>query len=554
MTGDWNGDGADTVGVVRGEGWFLRDRLSKTPVASMSRKARKAEARSTVTTRQVTVPSGAGVLPAPWSTPAGPTGAACATASAGVANRDQVSALVKPSLLLDKDLPYDPANPALSTDPVFQLRATLLESERYLLGAQYIERWYNRRGQRYTDVLSRFSVAEQEYAVRRPAMAALTTAVAARTRAHNDAAVGRTRDEAILYADWLVRSIACQHVAVTPGGWGGGWQTAHWATLAGEAAWLIWDRITPQTREYVAQMIVYEANKRLTLPIEYWADATGTIVSKGDTKAEEDSWNAALLELAVSMMPTHSQAKNWRRKAVDLELAAYASLSDAQSGGVINGVTLADRLDGSNTYDDGTLENHQILHPDYMTNIQQNWWAADFAGLAGRKVPVAAVVNGARVYGAFSTLNFPAGSPSPADGAAYQDPGGTIYRPGTNDIYFPQGSTWGTVAARTVRQLRRARVRLRPGHRQRRGRPATRWPSTWPASRPWSAPTAPATAGPTASTRRPPSARTGTTAARSTPRPSSQPAGWRSTSAATPGTRRSTCRPWTAPPTCRWRR
>ncbi len=187
VTGDWDGDGADTVGVVRGEGWFLRDRLSKTPVASMSRKARKAEARSTVTTRQVTVPSGAGVLPAPWSTPAGPTGAACATASAGVANRDQVSALVKPSLLLDKDLPYDPANPALSTDPVFQLRATLLESERYLLGAQYIERWYNRRGQRYTDVLSRFSVAEQEYAVRRPAMAALTTAVAARTRAHNDA-------------------------------------------------------------------------------------------------------------------------------------------------------------------------------------------------------------------------------------------------------------------------------------------------------------------------------------------------------------------------------
>ena len=144
------------------------------------------------------MPSGAGVLPAPWSTPAGPTGAACATASAAVANRDQVAALVKPSLLLDKDLPYDPANPSLSTDPVFQLRSSLLESERYLLGAQYIERWYNRRGQRYTDVLSRFSAAEQEYAVRRPAMAALTTAVAARTRAHNDAAVGRTRDEAIL--------------------------------------------------------------------------------------------------------------------------------------------------------------------------------------------------------------------------------------------------------------------------------------------------------------------------------------------------------------------
>ena len=51
--------------------------------------------------------------------------------------------------------PLRPGQPGAGTDPVFQLRATLLESERYLLGAQYIERWYNRRGQRYTDVLSR---------------------------------------------------------------------------------------------------------------------------------------------------------------------------------------------------------------------------------------------------------------------------------------------------------------------------------------------------------------------------------------------------------------
>ena len=176
--------------------------------------------------------------------------------------------------------------------------------------------------------------------------------------------MGRTRDEAILYADWLVRSIACQHVAVTPGGWGAGWQTAHWATLAGEAAWLIWDRLTPQTREYVAQMVVYEADVRLTRPVEYWADATGTIVSEGDTKAEEDAWNAALLELAVTMMPTHPQAKNWRRKAVDLEVAAYASLSD------INSAVVDQRRHrsptgstGANAYDDGTVENHRSSTP-----------------------------------------------------------------------------------------------------------------------------------------------------------------------------------------------
>jgi hypothetical protein len=276
-------------------------------------------------------------------------------------------------------------------------------------------------------------------------MAALTAAVAARTGAHSDGATGRSRADAIRYADFLVRSIACEHVAVTPGGWGASFQTAHWATLTGEAAWLLWDQITPQTREYVAQMLAYEADDQTTRPVEYWADASGTVVSRGDTRAENDSWNSAALELALSMMPTHPHAANWRRKAVDLEVAAYSRLSDINAPTMVNGVSLADRLDGANTYDDGTVENHHILHPDYMTNIQHNWWAIDFAGLAGRRAPSSALQNGALVYGAFSTLSFTAGTPSPVDGAPYAEPGGTMYRPGSNDIYFPQGSTWGVV-------------------------------------------------------------------------------------------------------------
>ncbi len=445
VVGDWNGDGKDTVGAVRWGTWFLRDRLSLTPTRGMTAKQRRVEARSTVTRRAVAAPREPGTVAVPWTTPAGPTGAACATASAGVARRNQVSPLVHPSLLLDKSLPYDPANPAVASDPVFQLRTLLLESERYLLNAQYLERWFPWRGQPFTDVLARFVPADQEYAIRRPAMAALTAAVAARTGAHSDGATGRSRDDAIRYADFLVRSIACEHVAVTPGGWGASFQTAHWATLTGEAAWLLWDRLTPQTREYVAQMLAYEADDQTTKPVEYWADASGTVVSRGDTRAENDSWNSAALELALSMMPTHPHAANWRRKAVDLEVAAYSRLSDINAPTMVNGVSLADRLDGANTYDDGTVENHHILHPDYMTNIQHNWWAIDFAGLAGRRPPASALQNGALVYGAFSTLSFTAGAPSPVDGAPYAEPGGTMYKPGSNDIYFPQGSTWGVV-------------------------------------------------------------------------------------------------------------
>jgi hypothetical protein len=361
-----------------------------------------------------------------------------------VANRPQVGATVRPSRILDKALPYDPAGD-LAADPVFGLRTALLESERYLLGAQYLDRWYPKRAQTYTDILNRFITPQQEYAVRRPAMAALTVAVAARTKAHSDPVVGRTRDDAIRYADWLVRSVACEHVAVTPGGWGAGWQTAHWAFLTGEAAWLLWDYLTPQTREYVAQMVVFEAAQQLMRSPEYWADAAGTVVSRGDTKAEENSWNAGVLELAVAMMPKHPQVLNWRRRAVDLETAAYARFYDLGSPEVVNGVTVADRVDGANAYDDGTVENHQAIHPDYMTNIQQSWWAADVSGLAGRSVHQSAFHNAALVYAGMTNVQFAAGSPSPTGNGVFSAPGGSIYRPGSNDIYYPQGSIWGSV-------------------------------------------------------------------------------------------------------------
>ena len=528
--------------MVRGTAWFLRDRLSKTP---RRHEAQGPARRGPLDGHHPTGPGAArvGTVPAPWSTPAGPTAAACPTASAGVANRNQLASLVKPSLLLDKALPYDPANPALSADPVFQLRTSLLESERYLLGAQYFERWYTRRGQRFTDVLSRFPEPQQEYAVRRPAMAALTTAVAARTRAHSDTVVGRTRDEAIMYADWLVRSIACQHVAVSPGGWGGGWQTAHWATLAGEAAWLIWDRLTPQTREYVAQMIVYEADIRLTQPVEYWADASGTIVSKGNTYAEENSWNAALLELAVSMMPTHPQAKNWRRKAVDLEVSASAAITDINSAIVVNGATLADRLDGANIYDDGTVENHQVIQPDYMTNIQQNWWAADFAGLAGRKVPVGGDAQRGEDLRRVHHGVLPGGRSVTGQRRPVLPAGRNHLPPRQQRHLLPAVDHLGDPAAGALRQLRRARATPTVWTRRRPGRPATRWRSTSRGSRRWWPATAVVTAGPTATTPPPRTRRTTTTAARSTPPPSSRRGGWRCTSAGTPGTGRSTRRP-----------
>jgi hypothetical protein len=257
--------------------------------------------------------------------------------------------------------------------------------------------------------------------------------------------VAATAGRAERYATQLVGSLACDHLAVSPGGWGWGWQTAHWAMLTGAAAWLLWDRLTPQTRSDVVAMMVSEADHQLPLAVPYWSAPDGTRLAPGDTKAEEDAWNAGLLALASAMMPSAPHALAWRAKAAELAVAAYSVQADDTSGTVVNGVPLSRRLQGFNAFSDGTVENHRIIHPDYATSVQLLWLAADFDRLAGHSVPEAMFHDGGLVYSSLSTRVFTAGEQSPAAGGGlFAEPGGTVYRPGSAAIYYPEGDDWGT--------------------------------------------------------------------------------------------------------------
>jgi hypothetical protein len=166
-------------------------------------------------------------------------------------------------------------------------------------------------------------------------------------------------------------------------------------------------------------------------------------VTPGDTKAEENAWNSSLLGFAAAMLPEAPQAGAWRAKAAELAVAAFATHADDTSSKVVNGVPLKTRLKGFNAYPDGTVENHQRIHPDYASNIQLLWTAADFARLARQRVPEAMFHNAGLVYSAFSTRHYEAGAESPA-GGTFAEPGGTVYIPGSGSIYYPQGDDWGT--------------------------------------------------------------------------------------------------------------
>lgn len=414
VVGDWNGDGKDGIGVVRGSRWYLSNKATGARAAlSPTFAARTGETAVAWRVRSV-----AGTV-------------SCPTARAGRAGR---ASWVVPSRMLDSHVKKQvgPAGRAV--------RRSLESAERYLLGAQYAEKWRATRRRPYLDLVAG---GRDELDIRLPAMSALTVAIGLRTGAYDRVAIGRSRGAALRYVDQLVRSIGCSHVSVSPGGWGRGWETAHWAMLTGAAAWLVWRDLTPETRRDVASMVADEADRLTHQTVPYWGLPDGTIVTPGDTKAEENAWNSSLLSFAAAMMPEAPRATDWRAKAAELAVAAFATPADDTSSAVVNGVPLKSRLKGFNAYPDGTVENHQRIHPDYASNIQLLWMSADFARLARLRVPAAMFHNAGLVYSAFSTRHYEAGAESPA-GGTFAAPGGTVYIPGSGSIYYPQGDDWGT--------------------------------------------------------------------------------------------------------------
>jgi hypothetical protein len=414
VVGDWDGDGKDGIGVVRGSRWYLSDKAMRPRAVS-----------------SVTFAPRAGETPVGWRVRTVPGAVSCPTARARRAGR---ASWVVPSAALGASVRKHVGVAGRA------VRRSLESAERYLLGAQYDATWQATRKRPYLDLVTG---GHDELDIRLPAMSALTVAIGLRTGAYDESAVGRSRSAGLRYVDQLVRSIACAHVSVSPGGWGRGWETAHWAMLTGAAAWLVWRDLTPETRTDVTSMVVDEADRLTHQGVPYWGLPDGTIVTPGDTKAEENAWNASLLGFAAAMMPDAPEASDWRAKAAQLAVAAFATQADDSSPTVVNGVPLKSWVRGFNAYPDGTVENHGRIHPDYASNIQLLWTAADFDRLARQRVPEAMFHNAGLVYSAFSTRQYESGAQSPA-GGNFAAPGGTVYTPGSGAIYYPQGDDWGT--------------------------------------------------------------------------------------------------------------
>ncbi|MFD4699057.1 twin-arginine translocation signal domain-containing protein [Streptomyces niveus] len=321
-----------------------------------------------------------------------------------------------------------------------RVTAILAGSARYLIGPWYAATYTYYLPDGYIDLRG-----TDERAVRLPAMAAVAATTALVTGTYDPRTLSATN--AAIRTRNLIRTLAARHRANNPNTatrWGGGWQSALWAYYTALAGWLFWDRLDATERDHVVAMLVWEAD-RLTTGNDvhligtsgdqlYMTRRDGTVVTPGDSKAEEDNWSAAALSLAATMMPGHPGAIRWTRRNVELLLAAAARPTDLTGSEIINGVRLSTWLRGTNIADDGTLENHARLHPLYMVAFDQSLYQGFVFGLANRAAPRAALHNIKQTYAALVDKEFPlpGGGTSP------------IYRPGSAEIYYPEGNDWGT--------------------------------------------------------------------------------------------------------------
>lgn len=163
--------------------------------------------------------------------------------------------------------------------------------------------------------------------------------------------------------------------------WGGRWQSALYAHAMGLAAWILWPRLPGDVKVGVARVLEYEADRFTHIPPK------GNL--SGDTKAEENAWNAMAISVACNMMPGHPRNARWCEAAKSYLYNTLSIEADAKNTGPADdGRTVRDWVKTVNMHPDSTLENHGLAHIGYMKTTLAEMMCANVPYLlAAQEVP-----------------------------------------------------------------------------------------------------------------------------------------------------------------------
>lgn len=153
------------------------------------------------------------------------------------------------------------------------------------------------------------------------------------------------------------------------------WESNLWAMSVAYSAFFLWDRLSADQRQSIEAMLKAECNYELQrdIPTAY----------KGDTKAEENGWDANVLAATLGMFPNDALAPQWFDRLRRFAVNAYSHRSDAADTTVIDPhydrTTVKDLHAGVNLYDDYTLQNHDYFHTSYQNVVIQELGEAALA-------------------------------------------------------------------------------------------------------------------------------------------------------------------------------
>ena len=153
------------------------------------------------------------------------------------------------------------------------------------------------------------------------------------------------------------------------------WESSLWAMSVAYSAYFQWDKLSNLQKEYIYKLLKAECNYELNREIP-----TGY---SGDTKSEENGWEADVLAVALGLFPNDDLAPKWFERMREFAVNSYSHTNDASNTSVIDPwydqKTVADLYKGQNLYDDYTLQNHDFFHTSYQNVVMQELGEAALA-------------------------------------------------------------------------------------------------------------------------------------------------------------------------------
>lgn len=153
------------------------------------------------------------------------------------------------------------------------------------------------------------------------------------------------------------------------------WESSLWAMSVAYSAFFQWDKLTTAQKGYIEAMLKAECNYELTRTIP-----TGY---NGDTKAEENGWEANILAATLGLFPNDELAPQWYQRLREFAINSYSQADDASDNTIIDpdydNTTVANLYKGKNLYNDYTLQNHNYFHTSYQNVVMQELGEAALA-------------------------------------------------------------------------------------------------------------------------------------------------------------------------------